>query len=443
MKENYVKDTLRLAIPMMLTQLLGYAAPVVDTVMAGRESPQVLASVALGAQLLGFVLLFGIGIAVAITTSVARYHGAHHSVGVRRSFQQGLWLSALLAVLVTVGILVIAYVPYVIGTDKVVADGVRDYLWILSLGVGAMTFAQGARFFLEGVQYPNTAVWVQLALIPCNIVGNYIFLKGFWWIPPMGVRGMAIATTLCFWLYAYLMLRAVVKNPRWASYRLFQSFAPIDFKHIKEFVRVGLPIAIANMLEVGLFTAVGLLVSRGGAVQTSANQIALNYASLTFMLPLGLAYVLTSRIGYFKGAKNQSALRYVALSGMALGGGLMLVFVVLVSLYGEVIARWYSLDAEVVALTVEILAVVAWFQLFDGIQVCAAGVLRGLQETRSAMMFALIGYWALGFPLGLLLAYGFDYGAVGLWAGIAVGLAVNACLAVWKVWHVIGEKTTE
>lgn len=428
-----IRETLQLAIPMMLTQLLGFAAPVVDTVMAGRESALVLASVALGAQLYAFVALFAIGVAVAITTNVARYHGAGDALNVRRNFQQGLWLSALLGVLVTFGTLLVSQVPFWIGTEPEVAQGARDYLLILALGGGVMAFAQGARFFLEGVQYPNTAVWVQVVMIPCNIVGNWLFLRGFWFVPPMGAAGMALATSLTFFLYAYLMMQAVWKNPRWAHYRLFQSFAPIDFKHLKEFVRIGLPIAAANMLEVGLFLAVSLLVSRDGALLVSANQIALNYAGLIFMLPLGLAYALTARIGYHRGTKNQSALRQVAISGIVMGGAMMLALGWLAYRYGTVIASWYTNDATIIPIAAKILVIVALFQLFDGIQVCGAGILRGFQETRAAMMYALIGYWVLGFPLGMVLAYGLGYGIYGLWSGIAVGLAVNAVLVVWKV----------
>lgn len=432
-----IKDTLRLALPMMLTQLLGYAAPVVDTVMAGREGALVLASVALGAQLYSFVLLFGIGLAVAITTNVARYHGAGDALNVRRNFQQGLWLSALLGVLVTGLTALMAFVPEWIGTEALVAEGTRDYLLILALGGGLMSFAQGARFFLEGVQYPHTAVWVQVVMIPCNIVGNWLFLRGFWIVPPMGAAGMALATSLTFAFYAYLMMRAVWKNPRWAHYRLFQSFAPIDFKHLKEFVRIGLPIAAANMMEVGLFLGVGLLASLDGALVVGANQIALNYAGLIFMLPLGLAYALTARIGYHRGAKNQSALRQVAISGIVMGGAMMLALGWLAYRYGTVIAGWYTNDASIIAMAAKILVIVALFQLFDGIQVCGVGILRGFQETRAAMMYALIGYWLLGFPLGLVLAYGFDYGIYGLWSGIAVGLAVNAVLVVWKVYGLL------
>ena len=428
-----LKQTVRLAIPLIFTQLLSQTLPFVDTVMAGREPPHVLAAVALGAQIYSLVFLFMVGIALVITTNVSKYHGANDTVRIRRSFQQGLWLTATLGILATLLILVAAQVPYWIGSAPDIAAGARAYLLTLAPGGGIFIFALAARYFLDGMSYPRTGIIVQLWLIPVNIAGNYLLLKGFWIIPPLGAVGMAIATSFCCFLYAAAMFYALWRNPRWQPYRLFTPFAAPDSGELKSYVRIGLPIALGIIMEAGLFIAVSLIVSRSGAILTGANQIALNYGGLSFMIPLGLAYALTIRIGNANGSKDYAALRQRALGGLYLTVCIMLIAALIIFLFPRFIIGLYTNNPEITAIAVNILFIVGIFQLVDGIQVCAAGILRGLQDTKAPMYYALIGYWLIGFPVGLILAYGFGYGIYGLWGGIVAGLSCTAILGLRRV----------
>lgn len=428
-----LKKTVRLAVPLIFTQLLSQTLPFVDTVMAGREPPHVLASVALGAQIYTLVFLFMLGIAMVITTNVAKYHGANDALRIRRSFQQGLWLTALLGILATILTLIAANIPDWIGSAPDIARGARAYLLILAPGGGIFVFALVARYFLDGMSYPRTGVLVQLAIIPINILGNYLFLKGFWIVPPLGAAGMAIATSFCCILYAAAMFHALWRNPRWQPYRLFTRFAAPDLVDIKHHFRIGLPIALGIIMEAGLFIAVSLIVSRSGAILTGANQIALNYGGLSFMIPLGLSYALTIRIGNANGSRDCVALRQRAMGGLYLTAVIMIFAALVIFLFPRAIIGLYTNNAEIIAIAVNILFIVGIFQFVDGIQVCAAGILRGMQDTKAPMYYALIGYWLIGFPAGLLLAYGFGYGIYGLWGGIVAGLTCNAILGVRRV----------
>ena len=428
-----LKKTVKLAIPLIFTQLLSHVQPVVDTVMAGREPPAVLASVALGAQVFALIYLFMIGVSLVITTQIARHHGAGDRLGIRRSFQQGVWLTALLGVLTVLLTLAAAWVPQLIGSAPEMVEGARAYILFIAPGAGLFVCALAARYFLDGMSHPRTSILVQLGLIPVNIVGNYVLLKGVGPIPPMGAAGMAIATSLCYALYALAMFHAVWRNPRWRGYRLFHRFAAPDWREIKTFFRIGLPIALGIIMEAGLFVAITLIVSRSDAIFTGANQIALNYAGLSFMVPLGLSYALTVRIGNARGEQNPMALRQRAVGGLYLTAIIMALAALFVFVFARFIVGLYTNNAAITPIAVNILFIIGIFQLVDGVQVCASGILRGLQDTKMPMFYALLGYWIIGFPCGLLLAYPLGYGIYGLWGGIVVGLTCNAILGVRRV----------
>lgn len=438
-----LKKTVKLAIPLIFTQLLSHVQPVVDTVMAGREPPAVLASVALGAQVFALIYLFMIGVSLVITTQIARHHGAGDRLGIRRSFQQGVWLTALLGVLTVLLTLAAAWVPQLIGSAPEMVEGARAYILFIAPGAGLFVCALAARYFLDGMSHPRTSILVQLGLIPVNIVGNYVLLKGVGPIPPMGAAGMAIATSLCYALYALAMFHAVWRNPRWRGYRLFHRFAAPDWREIKTFFRIGLPIALGIIMEAGLFVAITLIVSRSDAIFTGANQIALNYAGLSFMVPLGLSYALTVRIGNARGEQNPMALRQRAVGGLYLTAIIMALAALFIFVFARFIVGLYTNNAAITPIAVNILFIIGIFQLVDGVQVCASGILRGLQDTKMPMFYALLGYWIIGFPCGLLLAYPLGYGIYGLWGGIVVGLTCNAILGVRRVLRMTQPPTTQ
>lgn len=425
--------TIRLAVPLILAQLLGYSLPIIDALMAGQVGAITLSAVSLGAQIFTFIYLFMLGLLVAITTIISRYHGANEAIKIRRNFQQGVWLGGILAIFTIILTLFFSRLPLWIGTAPEIASEVQAYLNTMALGGAVAVLGLSARYFLEGMSLPKYGVWVQLALIPLNIMGNYFFLH----IVPMGAKGMAIATSFCYFIYTALMFWVIFQSKRLSHLKLSQKWASLDFSILKDLLKIGLPIGVANIFEVGLFLVVSLIVSRETVILATANQIALNYAGLSFMFPLGLAYALTVRTGTLIGQKRFLALRASAWSGL----GLALFFIVLLTLFvflkAEFILSFYSKDAEIIAVGIKILWIIGVFQLFDGIQVCAVGILRGLHDTKMAMYFAILGYWIIGLPTGLILFYFTDLGIYGLWTGTAVGLGANAILGVKRVHYLL------
>ena len=429
--------TLRLALPLILLQLLSYAQPVVDTVMAGRHSDLTLASVALAAQIFSFIYLFMAGCALAITAAVSQANGRDDRAQIRRNFQQGIWMLAFLAIVTVLLTLLGAYVPALLGSTPDIAREAKRYLLTLAPGAGVCIIGLAGRCFLEGMAYPRTTVIVQALLIPANILGNYVLLYGAGPIPALGVPGMALSTVLCYLFFTAFVFTAIARNPRWRAYRPFYRFAAPDFAAIRHYFAVGLPIALALVMETGLFTTVGLIVSRTNEVNAAANQIALNYAGLSFMIPLGLASALTIRCGNAYGRGDYATLRLRALSGMA-AVAVVMCFVALVPLFlRHEIAALYSNSADIVAIAGTILVLVGIFQISDGMQVCTAGVLRGIHDTRMPMIYAFIGYWLVGFPAALAGYYWLNIGVAGLWVGMVAGLTLTAALGIRRVlWQV-------
>ncbi|WP_072281709.1 MATE family efflux transporter [Rappaport israeli] len=428
-----LKGTLRLGFPLIFSQLLGYAQQVIDTLMAGRHNALTLAAVSLAGQLFTLVYLLMIGIGIAISASVSRYHGRQDPMRIRRSFQQGQWLMLFLALLSIVLIIAMAYVPSLIGSAEDIAQEAKRYLLTLALGAGLYVLALTPRYFLEGMSYPRTNILITLALLPLNVFLNWAFLSGWSIFPALGAQGMALATAICYSLYAFLLFWQLIINPQFRALRLFQRFAPPNWFELKTLIRIGVPISLAIIMEAALFIAIGLIASRSNAILTGANQIALNYAGVMFMIPLGLASALTVRVGNAIGQNNLTIARIRSLGGIALSAFVMLFSGALMLFFAKEIASLYSDNSEVIDIASHILIIVAIFQIFDGIQITAAGVLRGLHDTNIAMLYALIGYWILGFPLGLYFAYVLGYGLYGLWAGVAIGLIVNAFLSTRRV----------
>ncbi|PIE82594.1 MAG: MATE family efflux transporter [Cardiobacteriales bacterium] len=432
-----LKGTLALGLPLIFTQLLGQAQQVIDTVMAGQHDALTLSAVSIASQMFALVYLLMIGIGVAISATISRYHGKNDRIHIRRSFQQSVWLMFFLTILAFMLICLSAFVPDLIGSEENIAREAKKYLLTLAPCGAILILSMAPRFFLEGMAFPRPNIIIQLWLLPLNVFLNWAFLSGWSIFPALGAQGMAIATAICYLLYTVLIFTQLFRDVHWRSLRLFRHFSPPQMVQMSALLRIGIPISLAIIMEAALFFSIGLIVSRSNVINTGANQIALNFSSLIFMVPLGLSSALTVRVSNAIGRQDLMTTRIRSISGIALSAGLMLCSAIMMLLFGDYIANFYSDDAQIIPIAEGILGVVAIFQIFDGIQVSAAGVLRGMHDTKIAMIYAFIGYWLLGFPLGLFFAYVLGYGIYGLWSGIACGLFVNATLGTRRVWQKI------
>ncbi|MER8906598.1 MATE family efflux transporter [Mesorhizobium sp. M0854] len=430
-----IRAMLALAWPMVLTNLGQTAMTATDVMMMGRLGPDTLASGALGANLYFMPLIFGLGLMLATSPMMATELGRRrHSVrDLRRTVRQGLWLAILICIPIWALLWHGESVLLAMGQEPALAHQAGIYLRWLEWAVLPFFGYIVLRSFISALERPGWALIIVFVAVACNAFFNWLFMFGNLGIPSMGIAGSGLATTLSSTLMFAGMAMVVMLEKKFRRYRLFGRFWRADWPRFKGLLRLGLPIAGLLAFEVTIFNAAAFLMGLIDAASLAAHAIAIQIASVTFMVPLGLNQAVTVRVGLAHGAGNPEGVSragwtayVVGVSFMALMGLVMILWPQL--LIGAFIDLGNPANAEVVALAVSFLAFAALFQVFDGAQAVASGMLRGLHDTKVPMIYAAIGYWGIGLPLGVLLAFRFGFNGVGIWIGLSSGLAVVAAL---------------
>ncbi|MER8952717.1 MATE family efflux transporter [Mesorhizobium sp. M0833] len=430
-----IRAMLALAWPMVLTNLGQTAMTATDVMMMGRLGPDTLASGALGANLYFMPLIFGLGLMLATSPMMATELGRRrHSVrDLRRTVRQGLWLAILICLPIWALLWHGESVLLAMGQEPALAHQAGIYLRWLEWAVLPFFGYIVLRSFISALERPGWALIIVFVAVACNAFFNWLFMFGNLGIQSMGIAGSGLATTLSSTLMFAGMATVVMLEKKFRRYRLFGRFWRADWPRFKGLLRLGLPIAGLLAFEVTIFNAAAFLMGLIDAASLAAHAIAIQIASVTFMVPLGLNQAVTVRVGLAHGAGNPEGVSragwtayVVGVSFMALMGLVMILWPHL--LIGAFIDVGNPANAEVVALAVSFLAFAALFQVFDGAQAVASGMLRGLHDTKVPMIYAAIGYWGIGLPLGVLLAFRFGFHGVGIWIGLSSGLAVVAAL---------------
>jgi multidrug resistance protein, MATE family len=426
-----------LAWPMILTNLAQTAMTATDVMMMGRLGPEALAAGTLGSNLYFAPMTFGLGLLLAVSPMVAGEIGRRASSirDVRRSVRQGFWLAAIVSVPLWLFMWNGEAVLLAMGQDPGLAAEAAVYLrslqWALLPFYGFIVL----RAFLSALERPGWALVVMIAAVAFNVLANWCLMFGNLGFPALGLRGSGIATTLACTLMFAGLSAVVMLDRRFRRYRLFGRFWRADWPRLGELVRLGLPIAGILIFEVGLFSATALVMGLIDAVSLAAHAIALQIASLTFMMPMGLGQAATVRVGRAAGAGNRDGVTRAGWTAFTLGVGFMaLIALVMLLAPRLLIAAFIDVgdpaNAAVVEMAMLFLAFAALFQIVDGAQAVGAGMLRGLRDTAVPMVMAAIGYWGVGMPLGVLLAFRWEFGGAGMWIGLSAGLAVVAILLV-------------
>lgn len=434
-----IRAMLALAWPMVLTNLGQTAMTATDVMMMGRLGPDTLASGALGANLYFMPLIFGLGLMLATSPMMATELGRRrHSVrDLRRTVRQGLWLAILICLPIWALLWHGESVLLAMGQEPALAHQAGIYLRWLEWAVLPFFGYIVLRSFISALERPGWALIIVFVAVACNAFFNWLFMFGNLGIQSMGIAGSGLATTLSSTLMFAGMAAVVMLEKKFRRYRLFGRFWRADWPRFKGLLRLGLPIAGLLAFEVTIFNAAAFLMGLIDAASLAAHAIAIQIASVTFMVPLGLNQAVTVRVGLAHGAGNPEGVSragwtayVVGVSFMALMGLVMILWPHL--LIGAFIDVGNPANAEVVALAVSFLAFAALFQVFDGAQAVASGMLRGLHDTKVPMIYAAIGYWGIGLPLGVLLAFRFGFHGVGIWIGLSSGLAVVAALLLCR-----------
>lgn len=417
-----------LAAPLIAGQLAGVLMTFVDTVMAGRLSPEALASVAAGAAIWHTVMLAGMGVLMAVSPSVAQLEGAGRQREIAPLVRQALWIAGGLTLATGVVYLGAAPLLTALELDPALHPTILGYLRALLWGAAPMYAFLALRFLCEGMEISRPVMYFGFVGLAVNVVANSVLIYGRLGFPALGAVGCGYATSAVWWTELAGLIIYIRYHPRLRPLRLFERFEWPRAEVLGGLLRLGLPIGFSFFVEVSMFAGVALLMGTISTAAVAGHQVAINVASITFMVPLGISLATTVRVGNALGRGDLVATRRAGWIGLLLMLATQLVSATVLLTLPRQIAAIYSRDAALVAIAAELLILAAIFQLSDGLQVVAAGALRGLKDTRGPMIVTVVAYWLFGLPFGYWLGFHRGLGPRGLWIGFIGGLTVAGVL---------------
>jgi MATE family multidrug resistance protein len=432
-------STLNLSWPLILTNLAQTAMTTTDMMMLGWRGPLTLAAGSLGVNLYFAPMIFGLGLMIATSPMLASERGRiRHSVrDLRRTVRQGLWIAVAVCIPVWILLWHTEALLALMGEDKGLAAEAGLYIRCLQWAILPFYGYIVLRSFITALERPGWALVIALVAVAFNALGNWCLIFGRLGLPALGIAGSGLATTLSSFLMLAGMVLVVVIDRRFRRYRLLGHFWKPDWPRFWSLLQLGLPIAALLTFEVTTFNAAALLMGLIDAPSLAAHAIAIQVSSVSFMIPLGLGQAATVRVGLAYGAGDHQGVVRAGWTAYGLSGAFMTVMALIMFFYprqlvGAFIDAGSPQNAEVVSLAVMFLAFAALFQLVDGAQAVGGGMLRGLHDTKWPMIYAAIGYWGIGLPLGVALAFSLDFRGAGIWVGLCAGLAVVAALLLFR-----------
>ena len=425
------RDLLRLALPVTTVQVGMMTMGVVDTAMVGRVGAADLAAVALGSMYFFLISIFGLGVLMALDPVVSQGAGADDTEAVARGVQRGLLLAAVLGVVASALHAPAAPVLALLGQPDDVVPIAGAYVRALIPGILPFFVFSVFRQSLQALHHTRALLIAIVIANVANVAFNWMLIFGNLGMPALGARGAGYATSITRWLMtlgllaaAWPLLRPLLRPIRSGVWEV----APLA-----RIIRIGLPIGLHHELEFGAFGVTALLMGTLGTVQMASHQIALNIASLTFMVPLGVGAAAAVLVGRAVGRGDPAEARRAAVAAIAVGVAFMGTSAIVMLLIPARLAAFYTDLEAVLALAATLIPIAGAFQVFDGIQVVSAGALRGLGDTRVPMLVGLVGFWLIGLPVSVALGFGAGLGPIGLWWGLVAGLGSVALLLLARV----------
>jgi MATE family multidrug resistance protein len=423
-----VRALLALGGPLIAAQLVQIAMSFVDTVMAGHLSPRDLAAVAVGVSLWVPIIVFGMGVLMSVSPTVAQDYGAGRLDAIGGHVRQGLWLSQAVGLASFAAVRSCSPVLQWMQIDPAIVPTAAGFLNAISWGIPASCAFTVLRGYSEAVSKTRPVLAISLVGLVANVAGNFVFMHGRLGMPRLGAVGTGVASACVLWTMLFSLVIWIVCDRYYRQFPLFGRWERPDWSQIARLLKLGSPIGVCFFLECSLFTAVSLLMGRLGTDIVAGHQVALNVASVTFMVPLGLSLAVTVRVGHAMGRGAPRDARRSGLVGAGLAVAFMSVMALVMATCPHLIAAIYTEDEAVQSIAVRLLLMAAIFQIFDGLQVAGAGALRGLKDTAMPMFITLVAYWGLGLPLGVWMGLVLDGGPQALWIGLIAGLVAAAVL---------------
>jgi MATE family multidrug resistance protein len=436
-------ETLKLAVPIALTQLGQIAMMTTDLVLIGRLGDEAVAAAALAHTVFFISFTFGMGLVSAVAPLAAQAFGARNPRLVRRALRVGLWAALVISLPMMVLPLFGERILLTLGQAPAIAHLAQRYLFGLAWGITPALWFLAIRGFMGAVNRPEPGLWITLAAIPANAVLVYLLIHGELGLPRLELFGAGLATTVINSGMFLAGLWFVTGRRPFRKYHVLGRIWRIDWTLMRQLIVIGAPISISFLLEYGLFAAAALLMGLISTTALAAHQIALQIAAILFMVPFGIGMAATVRVGHAVGRGDAPAVKHAGFFATGLGVVFMSAMTLVVILGRFAIARFFFGEVVesaggVIELTATLLMVGATFFVADGIQTVAAGALRGMNDTRIPLLFAVISYWLIGFPAAYALAFWAQFGAIGVWVGLSCGTAVYALLLILRFRRLAG-----
>jgi len=428
-----LRALLALAGPLIVNNLSIAGIHFSDAVMAGRLGAESLAAVAVGGSVWFFGFTICLGILMAISPIAARHFGAGNLEVIGRYTRQGVYLGLFVAI-----VIILLFYRFVgpaldlIGVDAQFRILTRDYVLAIVLGAPAIFVFLALRFTTEGIGETRPIMYASVASLLMNVLFNWILMFGHLGAPALGAVGCGIASAITMWLMMIGLAIYMWRSPIYEKLQIFARVGRLRADALREILALGLPIAVMITAEAGLFNAVSVLMGTRGAAIAAAHQVAINFAMTMFMIPLALSSSITVRVGHALGSGNPHAARFSGAFGIMVCAIFMSCSATFMLLFRDVVVTIYTDDPSVTSIAINLLLAAAIFQIADGVQIGAAGALRGYKDTRFPMAINTFAYWVLAFPLAYMAAVTYKVAPVYTWGAFIVGLSTAAFLLSWR-----------
>lgn len=439
---SHFRETFALGIPLIGAQLAQQGINATDIFILGQLSAVDLAATVLATQYFFTIFIFGAGLAIAVIPMVAQAYSQGDEVAVRRAMRMGMWASILFGLIMLPLFIWSHPILLAMGQEADVALKASHYLHIVGFAMFPALLFHVLRSLVSATGRASVVLWATVAMLVVNAVLAYALVLGHFGFPQFGIRGAAVAAFLVQ-LFGFLFLAVYIeRDPELRRYELFVRFWKPDWQAFREVVMLGLPIGVAVLAEVSMFTVSSVLMGQFGAVPLAAHGIAIQLSSITFMVPLGLSQAGTVRVGLFHGAGDRANVMRASVTVMVVAIGFAVASGIAFALAPRALSSLFidiSLPdaAAVIAYAAPLIIIAALFQLLDTAQAIMNGLLRGLKDARIPMVLVLIAYWIIGLPLAWLLAFPFGLGGIGIWTGFLCGLGTAAVMLSIRYWRLL------
>jgi MATE family multidrug resistance protein len=427
---SYYRDSLKLAIPVVISQLGHTLVQTSDSVIVGHfAGTTALAAVSLVNSLFLVPLVIGMGISYGITPLIAQNNGRGNFAECGRLLSNSFFLNIITGVILFCAIYfgVILFIDKLHQSPDVVVQA-KPYLFLLSLSIIPLLVFNTFKQFAEGLGFTKQAMLISIWGNALNIILGVIFVKGLFGVTPMGIKGVGYSTLIDRCVMAVVMAIYVFRSPIFKKYLKDFAIRNIDRVRGLQIMKIGTPVAMQYVFEVGAFGGAALIIGSIGMVEQAAHQVAISLAAMTYMMASGISSAAAIRSGNYFGSGNHHQLRLSAISNYHIVIVFMSCTAIIFTLFNQYLPWIYTSDKTVISIAAQLLIVAAFFQLFDGTQVVGLGVLRGMGDVNKPTVITFISYWVIGLPVAFLLGIHFNLGVMGVWYGLVLGLMASSIM---------------